>query len=163
MKNQGMTLFIAIVVMSVLLFISFAVVNIAIKGSLFSSSGKDSQYAFYAADAGLECAVYWDSSVDPSKFDISTDGSPINCAGSSMSTGNTIVGTQMLIGGGGNSKRTSSFGFVLNQGLNPIQSCVIVTVEKRQSDGRTYIKSSGYNTCDTSDPRRVERGIEVSY
>ena len=67
-NKKGITLFIAIVIMGILLFISFAVINIAIKGSLFASSGRDSQYAFYAADSGVECALYWDSKVKPSAF-----------------------------------------------------------------------------------------------
>jgi hypothetical protein len=51
----------------------------------------------------------------------------------------------------------------MNQGDNAVLYCAIVTVEKRASDGKTYIKSKGYNTCDTGNTRRVERGIEVDY
>ena len=61
LKNRGMTLFIAVTIMGILLLVSFAIINISIKGSQFATSGRDSQFAFYAADAGLECAVYWDS------------------------------------------------------------------------------------------------------
>ena len=163
-KNQrGVTLFIAVVIMSLLLLVSFAVTNIATKGTIFATSGKDSQLAFYAADAGIECAFYWDSRSDPSKFDPSVSGSPITCGGVSISTGATLQGTSTLalIGGGG-SNRTSTFGFVLNQGVSPTNYCVIVTVTKNLS-GSTYIKSRGYNTCDTNNPRRIERGIEVTY
>lgn len=162
-RNKGMTLFIAVSIMGVLLFISFAVINIAIKGSLFASSGRDSQFAFYAADAGLECALYWDSKYDPSKFATSTAGT-ITCAGQTISTGTIISGTTTVsrIGGGGSANPTSNFGFTMNQGTNPVTHCVIVSVTKNLN-GTTYIKSRGYNTCDTSHPRRVERGIEVTY
>ena len=167
-KQAGMTLFIAVTVMGVLLFISFAVINIALKGTLFSSSGRDSQFAFYAADAGVECALYWDSKYDPSKFDTSPSGgagSPINCAGSNISNSQAIPGRPetTLIGGTDASPRTSIFYFDMNRGPNPVPYCAIVTVEKRLSDGKTYIKSKGYNTCDTSNSRRVERGIEIDY
>lgn len=162
-KNKGMTLFIAVSIMGVLLFISFAVVGIAIKGSLFATSGRDSQFAFYAADAGLECALHWDSKYEPSKFATSTAGT-ITCAGQTISTGTTISGTSTVsrIGGGGSANPTSYFGFKLDQGLNQLQHCAIVSVTKN-TNGTTYIKSRGYNTCDTSHPRRVERGIEVTY
>jgi len=163
-KKAGMTLFIAIVIMGLLLFISFAVINITIKGSLFATSGRDSQYAFYAADSGMECAIYWDSQVDPSKFDTST-ASSITCAGLSVSGGDTIYGTSTpaRIGGGGSSNPTSVFGLKFNlTGNNPVSSCAIVTVTKN-ANGTTHIYSRGYNTCDTSNPRRVERGVEVSY
>jgi Tfp pilus assembly protein PilX len=64
MKNRGMTLFISIVIMGILLFVSFVVVNIAIKSTLFASSGRDSQLAFFAADSGIECSLYWDTKAD---------------------------------------------------------------------------------------------------
>ncbi len=96
-KQRGMTLFIAVTVMGILLFISFAVVNIALKSMLFSSSGRDSQLAFYAADAGLECAIYWDSMVDPSKFDPTLTGGSIDCAGSTLS-GDGLAGSTAITG-----------------------------------------------------------------
>ncbi len=161
-NQSGVTLFVAVVIMSILLFISFAVTNIAMKGTIFATSGKDSQIAFYAADAGIECAIYWDSP-DPSKFDPAVSGSPISCGGVSLVSGAAISGTSTLtlIGGGG-ANRTSTFGFTLDYGLNSVPYCVIVTVTKNLN-GTTYIKSRGYNTCDTSNPRRIERGVEVTY
>jgi Tfp pilus assembly protein PilX len=60
MKNQGFTLFIAIVVTGTLLVISTGIINIALKQSSISGSGRESQNAFYAADTGMECALFWD-------------------------------------------------------------------------------------------------------
>lgn len=166
-KQKGITLFIAVVIMGILLFITFVVANITIKGALFAGSGRDSQYAYYAAEAGLECALYWDSKPAISAFATSTNGSPINCAGSGdINTGQSVNGSSTAvtrIGGGGNSNPTSVFGFTLDkQGGNTVPYCTIVTVTKRP-DMTTYIKSRGYNTCVTGHPRRVERGIEVTY
>jgi Tfp pilus assembly protein PilX len=175
MKNRGMTLFIAVVIMSILLFISFAVVNITIKGSLFASFGRDSQFAFYAADAGMECALYWDSKykLSPteyiSAFATSSEGAPrmITCANQSISTGSQTLptGNPSLIGGGGDANATSTFYFVMGEGSSPVTHCAIVTVNKHYlgSNLITYIKSKGYNTCNTGNLRRVERGIEVTY
>ena len=168
-KNKGMTLFIAVSIMGVLLFISFAVVNVAIKGSLFATSGRDSQFAFYAADSGLECALYWDSKYDA----FSTSSHPlliadtIYCAESGIAgTGQSLYGTTTLsrIGLGGDSNQTSIFSFLMDQSVVS-SPCAVVTVRKYYSGTNlmTYIKSRGYNTCDTSHPRRVERGIEVTY
>jgi Tfp pilus assembly protein PilX len=168
MKNRGMTLFIAVVIMGILLFISFAVVNITIKGSLFASSGRDSQYAFYAADSGIECAIYWDSKpVTGSAFATST-ASTITCAGLSVQTNDAIYGTstRARIGGGGSANPSSTFGMKFNlTGNNPVNSCAIVTVDKYYTGPNlmTHIKSRGYNTCDISNPRRIERGVEVTY
>lgn len=99
-----MTLFIAVTIMGALLFVSFAVVNITIKSTIFASSGRDSQLAFYAADAGLECALYWDSVPAVSKFDPVTAGGSINCGGGTLTAGSGISGTSTqltVIGGGG--------------------------------------------------------------
>ncbi len=168
----GMTLFIAVVIMGILLLISFAVVNITLKATLFASSGKDSQYAFYAADAGIECAIYWDSKyitgyqgsypIYGSAFATLTSRSPINCAGKTIEDGDDIPGTttKIMIGGGGSANPTSIFYFTMDKEPNPVPYCAIVTVTKNV-DGTTSIYSRGYNTCDTSHPRRVERGIEI--
>lgn len=100
-SSKGITLFIAVTIMAILLFISFAVVNISIKSTLFASAGRDSQLAFYAADAGLDCAIYWDSKFEPSKF--SVNGSTISCGGTTITSGSDILGTSTdaLIGVGG--------------------------------------------------------------
>lgn len=109
LRNSGMTLFIAITIMGILLFVSFAVVNITIKSTLFAASGRDSQVAFYAADAGLECALYWDSVPALSKFDPVIAGGSINCGGGTLTAGSGISGTttQVTVIGGGGSGSTA--------------------------------------------------------
>ena len=59
--KSGFTLFVAMVVASLLLAVGFSIGNIILKQLLLSGSGKDSQVAFYAADAGAECAQFWDT------------------------------------------------------------------------------------------------------
>lgn len=60
-KNaRGFTLFIALIVSSLLLAIGFSLSTIILKQLIFANSGKESQLAFYAADSGAECALYWD-------------------------------------------------------------------------------------------------------
>lgn len=160
-SSKGITLFIAVTIMGILLFISFAVVNISIKSTLFASAGRDSQLAFYAADAGLDCAIYWDSKFEPSKFSVS--GSSISCGGVTIEQDDPILGTTTAtIMAAGGPVYYSVFGFKLDHGQNPVEACTIVTVTKNLS-GQTYIKSRGYNTCDINNSRRIERGVEVTY
>ncbi len=59
-NNSGFTLFIALIVSSLLLAIGFSLSTIILKQLVFANSGKESQLAFYAADSGAECALYWD-------------------------------------------------------------------------------------------------------
>jgi Tfp pilus assembly protein PilX len=143
--NKGFTLLVAVLVSSVLLSISLAIFNITIKELLLSSSGRDSQFAFYAADSGTECALYWDQK--GGGFSTSTAGT-INCNGTNIPN----------VGGVGyDTAMTFQFevgGF-----------CSIVSVTKSETHPRTKVESRGYNTtCDnTVNPRRIERAIRVTY
>ncbi len=144
MKNEGFTLLISIMVMGTLLLIASGVVSLAFKQSLISSSGRESQNAFYAADTGMECAIYWDikNSSGQSAF-ATTTGSQIVCNNQTM-----------IVGG------SSQSVFTFN--LSPEPYCAIVKVTKN-ADNTTLIESKGYNTCDVSNPRRVERAVRASY
>ena len=169
--RAGFSMFIAVVIMSALALIAFSVVNISVKESSFATSNKESQYAIFAADAGVECALYWDAKFSPSKFATTTSGSPISCAnGSSLITpgqianGDAIPGTTTvtMIGGGGLANPKSTFYFRMNNGVNPVNACAVVEVTVNDN-GTTYVSSKGYNNCNPNDPKRVERGIEVTY
>ncbi|HEY4505349.1 MAG TPA: pilus assembly PilX N-terminal domain-containing protein [Candidatus Paceibacterota bacterium] len=155
-SNAGFTLLISIITTSMLLIVSFVVVNVSLGQLLLASAAHESQYAFYAADGGTECAVYWDLK-DPSlsAFDTSTPGT-ITCSGQTIGVGNpdtvnTIPSQSAVIGGA----TPSIFEIDFTKG------CAIVRVTK--SGGVTTIDSRGYNTCDTSAQRRYERGVTLVY
>ncbi len=59
-SKAGFTLFVSMIVASLLLAVGFSIGNIILKQLILSGSGKDSQIAFYAADSGAECAQLWD-------------------------------------------------------------------------------------------------------
>ena len=142
--NKGFTLFVAMVVMGTLLLVAIGMSTLAVKQGVISTSARESQLAFYAADTGVECAIYWDVK-NPSGF-----------SAFSTSTGSTIScnGTDSFVGG------SSVSVFEIN--LFPDPYCARVRVEKF-NDGTTRIESKGYNSCDSSNSRRVERAIKVSY
>ena len=50
----------AALVSSIVLAVGAAIFGIAQKQLLLSAIGRDSQFAFYAADTAAECALYWD-------------------------------------------------------------------------------------------------------
>lgn len=144
-QRAGFALLYAVLVSSILLAIGLAIFNITIKELLFSSLGRDSQFAFYAADTGAECALYWD--FIESAFATSS-ASNIECAN------NVIEG----MGGGGYGAPS-----IFTIDFSPEPYCVTVSVTKYEIPKRTIIESRGYNTCDTANPRRVERAIRVIY
>lgn len=139
----------ALLTVATLMLVATGVVSLAAKQSFISSSGKESQVAFYAADTGLECALYWDvkSPTGQSAF-ATTTGSNINCNLDIQNSGN-----QWVVGGSSQSTFTISF--------LPDSYCAVVTVTKTGS--ATKIESLGYNTCSSVNPRRVERAIRATY
>jgi len=151
-KQKGFTLFIAIIIVATLLLVSMGIASLTVKENFLTSSSRESQYAFYAADTGVECAIYWDvkNGTGLSAFATST-GSTISCNRDVNNPSNPIPSTV-----GGNNISTFSLTF------NPDPYCAIVTVTKA-NDNTTKIESLGYNTCDNTNPRRVERAVRVSY
>ncbi|MBI5457806.1 hypothetical protein HY971_03725 [Candidatus Kaiserbacteria bacterium] len=59
-SERGFTLLLAALVSSVVLAVGAAIFGIAQKQITLSALGRDSQFAFYAADTAAECALYWD-------------------------------------------------------------------------------------------------------
>ncbi len=58
--TRGFTLLLAALVSTIVLALGAAIYGIAVKELALSSLGRDSQFAFFAADTGAECALYWD-------------------------------------------------------------------------------------------------------
>jgi Tfp pilus assembly protein PilV len=151
--QRGFTLLIAVILTSVILSVGLALLDMAYKQTTLSSSARQSQYAFYAADAAMECALYADQKQNVFYYDFpGAGGNPalnIVCQGQNVSSY-----TASQSGG----VRTTSFQIPCAGG--GIRGSV--TVYKNQT-GVTSIYANGYNSCNTSDPRRVERGLRASY
>ena len=173
-SNKGFTLLYSVLVVSILLTVGLAMLDISVRQLILSASARESKQAFYAADSGVECALYHDlKSVGESAFATTTPAS-IVCNNQAINTGSQTIPTNpptaSLIGGGGSANPISIFLLDFNFGTPPLPYCAIVTVEKRMdiSDPsnpyvKTIVESRGYNTCDENNRRRVERAIRVQY
>ncbi|MEX0933126.1 MAG: hypothetical protein WDZ74_00085 [Candidatus Paceibacterota bacterium] len=142
-NNKGFALLFSIVVVSVVVITTLAVSSIVRRGLELTSVGERSMEAFFAADAGLECALYWDIKQRPSNTFRPGSGN-ISCLDSTISVASD--------GSGGAS-------FEIRDSVRDV--CADVTV--RVSGLNTTVSSRGYNTCISSDPGRVERGLEARY
>lgn len=174
-KNRGYTLLFAILVSALVLAIGISILNINKKEFLLSSGARDSSAAFYAADSGLECAIYADSNghVGGDVFNPGSDN-----------TGNLSTSCKVSPvwppGGKPASFHTPTSGdpvtFIYEAKFGSVVggSCAIVTVTKTaDSDGnpRTVIFSKGYNTgwdnnanrCNLQSVKRVERAIQYAF
>lgn len=173
--GRGFSMLYAVLAIVVLLSLGSAMLEIAVREVVLSSYGRDSRLSFYAADSGIDCAIYWDlAASDASAFATSTPG-VVTCNTETITTGSQTVPTNPAvssrIGGGGDANPTSIFYLDFNaDSSHPLPYCVIVIVNKSLDTTnpsnpfiRTKIESRGYNTCDVNNPRRVERAIRVTY
>lgn len=139
---RGIALLFTLLITSLLFTISLGVYNLIIGEIALSGTGRESQLAFYAADAGTECALYWDikhPGLSRSAFSTSTPA-VITCGGELKTVGGSA---------------SSNFSLTFENA-----SCVSVTVEKNLT--QTTITAQGRNTCAQAG-RRVERGLKVTY
>jgi len=141
---------IALLLANVFLVIGLSVFNIALREVILSSGSKESLFAFYAADGGMECALYWDIQEDA--FSTSTPASTLNC-----SEQNAIINTYLDCGIDGLDCVRMDFRLDYDSG-----ACVKVDVFK-SAEGNTIIRSFGQNSCDPLNQRKVERAWQVMY
>lgn len=60
-KNKGFVLAFSLLISSIVLALALGIFNILLKQIVLTSTAAESQIAFYAADAGAECGLYWDT------------------------------------------------------------------------------------------------------
>lgn len=160
-RNAGFTLLIAIIFMSVMLTFGLALGSLGYKQEVLASSAIESQYAFYAADTGLECALYFDQQrnfFDYASHDASHPPTLITCSGATATQlSYSYDATQLVV-----KERVSLDADTTHP------RCADVTVYKPASAGTTYLFSQGYDVpCSTvespSGARFVSRGINAHY
>jgi Tfp pilus assembly protein PilE len=152
---RGFTLLIAVIFTSVILAVGLALTDISYKEVTLASSSKQSQYAFYNADSALECALYWDS-IDTFDYTGEPTGSYPSVPSGTLSCQKQTINYYGGIASG--NSRTTTFSIpCAGSGTD-----ADITIFK-QSNGATSIYANGYNTCNTSDPQRVQRGEEAHY
>src|SRR3989344_4057545 len=165
--NPGFTLLLAALVGSIVLALGSAVFGIALKQVTLSSIGRNSQFAFYAADTAAECALFWDFRIDiPSHKDIFATSSDSATPGSVTCDGKTADLDYLSEPGTTNpdvDAATTTFMYDITASGGK-KYCAIVSVAKFSNN--TVIRSNGYsNACaDIYDaPDTLERAVQLSY
>lgn len=164
--KKGFTLLYAVLFMSLLLTIALSILSLSYKDTLIASIGAQSQVAFYAADAGLDCANYYDRTFDA--FSTTSPSARVTCAE------HTIVVTFVDLSGNNQplcpadmetavndvcDYRTFTYNILLTEPSPQIK----VEVYKDILTGETEINSYGYNNDNTNDPRRLQRALKFVY
>jgi len=148
-------LLLAALVSSIVLALGAAIYQIASKELELSSLGRDSQYAFFAADTGAECALYWDVRYDYFATSAPPGIVPPNprCASQSF----TATG------------RASTYPYTMEFQIEPGGYCTKVSITKAQPASgitSTTIHADGYSaSCAnyTTSARSLQRSVELHY
>lgn len=122
-NKKGFVLLYAVLVTTVVLAVGLVMSNIITKQITLSFIGRDSQVAFYAADAGIECFKFW-----ANQRIFSVDGVKFSCFG----------GTEFQVGGAPGTQDFSVF-------FGGNGSCAKVTIERNNAGDILNSSSLGYN------------------
>ncbi|HQT82534.1 MAG TPA: hypothetical protein PLW99_00035 [Candidatus Paceibacterota bacterium] len=166
--KRGFTLLIAIIFMSVMLSFGLTLGSLGYKQEVLASNAIESQYAFYAADSALECALYYAQQANLFAYNADTN-QPIP----SFPCDNTspyLNPTRSYAGSGSTAVEILGYRFQLDA-RTPNPRCADVTVYSYQSPQAgnnnitTYIFSQGYDVACSSvgGSRFVSRGISAHY
>ncbi len=183
-NNSGFVLLFAIIAVSIILTMTMGILTISFKEVALSTSARDSHYAFFAADTGVECGLYYDLTDSPDTqnskselgngvkpVDISCDGTNIASAGPTQEADGTVIYSFT-------DQNLSNNGTFEIEGDNNVGHCAKVIIKKHvpNADGKvnsttgapiveTHIDSYGYNVaCDKIGNRNaIERHLSAYY
>lgn len=136
---------IVLLLISIVLVVGLGVFDIILGEIILSIAGRESQKSFYAADSGIECALYWDLK----QLSFNSSSYTINCAGKEIQ-GNIVAST-------------TTFDLTFDN-----NACARVTVDKANPP-QTILTSRGYNIsgesglCDSNSSKKVERAMRNTY
>jgi Tfp pilus assembly protein PilX len=177
-SSKGYTLLFAVIVSVLVLSIGTFILSVSRKQAILASSARDSVYAFYSADSGLECAL--------EHLDIlatSTAAAPFNCGAVSSITvgfssdGNIVGGNNFAAGTSTFLMPTGSYTGLSQATQSGVSSCASTTVSYFYQPGiltgnststDIVVTSRGYNIgwsghdCSATGPRKVERALQYT-
>lgn len=168
-KNKGYTLLFAVLVSSVVLSVGISILTISKKEFLLSSSARESINAFYAADSGIECALYQDQT---NNLFATTSGNASIIIPSTSGCMNMPINASST-----QNHALTDYSFKFDIKMQNSAACASIFTDKVLSqDGygnwlsTTTITSKGYNigwntgasTCSDPSPRRVERALKYT-
>lgn len=144
--QSGYALLFTMVILSIVSAIAMGVSSTMYKSSILSSTAKDSEMAFYQADTAVECGIYM------AEFEgLANIGNTFDCG--IDQNGNSMVLTK-------DSPQNNQYTFEPSSFTNG--PCFKIFIDKSNSS-LSVIEGRGYNTCNTLDPKLLERGLKIEY
>ena len=159
-QQSGFVILFAMIISTIILILGSGIFSIAYKEALLQSSDTETLHALYAADAGVECALYLDAAIVPA-VNTCNAGTNTPVSGATLAP---ITASAPTLG----APLITDFRLGYSNG-----TCSHVTVSKTliplpTSRVETKIYSQGYNSCDkdipqNNNPNLVERVLEITY
>ncbi|MHB1316868.1 MAG: galactose-binding domain-containing protein [Minisyncoccota bacterium] len=156
--QSGYALLTSIVLTGTLVLIAYAVSNISLRQLALVTTTTESHGAFYIADSGLECAIFWDlknpNNPTKSAFDPTSPASSVTCGNTTSTLTNTTSGSSVNVALGKSTSQVSTFDGI--------------TVSSNAVDGNTngnYSSGSITHTSSTLTPNpwwQVDLGSSVA-
>lgn len=160
----------ALLVSSVILGVGASLINIVTKQVILATVGRDSQFAYYAADAGAKCGAFWNASPINVFGLISIEGEIREIIPPDFGADDSgLFDEENAILCGGQYRDVATDDDVVriesNFQIDFERSCALVQVVKDASDNSVRIISNGYNTecSDIDNDRRIERTVIIEF
>ncbi len=163
--QAGFTLLLAALTASIVLALGSAIFSIAQKQLTLSAIGRDSQFAFYAADTAVECVLFWDF-----RYNFFSTSTPVGVT--------PTCDQAAVLPFVGNPSPPFNYPYTLtsqqmdlfSDAKPPSDYCAQVTVTKSLDPVtqavRTVVHADGYSTsCATitTNSRALQRSVELHY
>jgi Tfp pilus assembly protein PilX len=172
--SRGIALLVTVIFMSVMLAFAVSLAALAYKQSVLASTVSQSETAFFAADAALECALYADQRQGAYIYANYSDTNPPDPAAiaayAATACDATLSGTPVATwtGGGGSSGRLTVSERLSFDGDT---RCADITIYKYANPlptgERAFLFSTGYNVAcsalESAGARIVSRGLYAHY
>lgn len=159
--DKGFALLFSVLVSSLLLTIGLSIFSIVLKEFSISTATRQSIHAFYAADSGIECIMYWDNFLGGEVFTYNAENRKIKCGSFSSQIDPEDIGDEGLIAFDTKIPDTSFRNFVKIDNVNgPNYFVKITKTEVDQFKYKTEIISDGFDSLGDD---RVNRTIIVNY
>jgi hypothetical protein len=167
-KKNGYAMIFTVLIISIVLSVSLGLANTFFKQQTITSLARDSQTAFYMADSGLECMLWYYYTLTEETEEV-VKNTPVNCVlgnpvNDPYGAGDVTVSTPVFTTEEEGLQYTfSPEGYEDNQ-----SACFILGLifDEDPNTGGLYIKrleSNGYNICAPGSIRRVERTLFAEF
>lgn len=149
--TTGFAMLFTVLLVSLILSIGLAISNITLKQTILSALAKDSQSAFYQADAGIECGMYQDTTLEnyPRGSDTGDVPAQFYCGDRLMTMDVSASDTDYFV-------------FTEDAVIGTTNPCLAIVFDKVYDPVESKVQARGYNRCDET-PRQVERALEIRY